>query len=524
MQKNGLSNELKVGFMVVLFAVIGFLVLYFMGDVKKEEGKKFTVQFDQVGGIAKGDFVRYSGVSIGKVKSVEIRPAPMWDWDERVQAFIPRRDKEGNQMTGDQAFVTFMITDSSVFNGGFPEFTDKTLITVSMSMMNDRWIEIKPMPGNPLKPNQILIGHSPITIEDFIHKAEGAVAKLEDAAGNVNSIIGDPESQKNIKLSLENFKDLTGNLKDASHTAKEKIEIITDKIAGVADTANSVMRSIDRKIDIAGENVVQFTGTLNRIAKTNEGDIRHIVKNLISTSESLNRSLKTIEALVSRKEFSEDILASLRNIRNASQDVEGIAADIRSITSDGQIREDLKVAIQNARETSENANKLIKGVNGYLGIKETNGNGKKGPDGRAPQGGDGKITMKKLVEAYAEGEWNGKNGQFSPNMNAVILPEHKSSVKIGVDDIGYDNLFNLQYRMGEGSFKARAGVVRSQLGIGTDLYLGRSAGLFVDAYNPRDVKVDVTGRIMMPKDFYLHGGVRDLFDRKLPIFGVGKRF
>jgi phospholipid/cholesterol/gamma-HCH transport system substrate-binding protein len=129
-----------------------------------------------------------------------------------------------------------------------------------------------------------------------------------------------------------------------------------------------------------------------------------------------------------------------------------------------------------------------------------------------------------MLELDVEGEWNSKDGQFSPNVNAVILPMHKSSLKLGVDSLGYDNLFNLQYRMGDGAIKPRIGVVRSKLGLGTDINLGKAAGIYVDAYDPRDVQVDITGRLMMPKDFYLHGGIRDAFDRKNPVFGVGKRF
>ncbi len=539
MKKKGITNELKVGVLIIIFAVAGFFVLYFMGDVKKEEGITYKIQFDQVGGIGRGDFVRYAGVTIGKVKDVEIRPAPMWTWSDKAQNFLPRLDENGKQMVGDQAFLTIMITDRSVFKEKDPIFTDRTMVTVSMSMMNDRWIEIKPMPGTPLKPDEIIIGHSPITIEDFVHKAQGAVERLEEAAENVNSIIGDPEAQENIKLSLEHFKDLTGNLKDATDTANKKIEVIADKIAAVADTANQLMRHIDRKVDVAGNNVISFTGTLDRMARTSEGDIRRVVQNLLATSESLKSSLKVIEDLVTRKEFSEDILITLRNIRNASQDVEGIASDIRAITSDGQIREDVKVAVQNARETSERANKLLKGVNNFLGVREKGkpanihsfieGDGGAGINSgnrsdNIDTGDDDEIVMKRLWEFYAEGEWDGKNGEFSPNFNMYILPEHKGSVKIGVDDLGYDNLFNLQYRMGDGAFRPRVGVVRSKLGIGTDLYLGNRAGVFVDAYDPRDVKVDVTGRILMPKDFYLHGGMRDVFDGKRPVFGVGKRF
>jgi phospholipid/cholesterol/gamma-HCH transport system substrate-binding protein len=533
--KNRWSNELKVGIMIIVFAVAGFFVLYFMGDVKKEVYSKYVIQFDQVGGIASGDSVRYAGVVIGKVKGVEISKAKIWDWSEKDSRFTPRLGKDGKQMEGDQAFVTIGITESWVFRNQDPIFTDNTEVTVSTSMMNDRWIEIKPQPGNSLPKDQVLLGRSPVTVEDFIKKAERAVEKFSTAADNVNDIIGDSESQKNIKLSLENFKELTGNLKEASKNAKNKIGIIADKIALLADRANDVLLNVDRQVLSVGGNIQSFTNSLNRITSTNEGDIRMIVKNLLYTSRSLNKTLKSIEGLVTRKEFNEDILGTLRNIKNASQDIEGIASDIRAVTSDGQIREDLKVAVHEARQATAGANKLIKGVNEFLGIPEANGgngnrdSGSGSGSSESGQGGQGgkasaPVRIKKMLELDVEGEWNSKDGQFSPNVNAVILPMHKSSLKLGVDSLGYDNLFNLQYRMGDGAIKPRIGVVRSKLGLGTDINLGKAAGIYVDAYDPRDVQVDITGRLMMPKDFYLHGGIRDAFDRKNPVFGVGKRF
>ena len=91
---------------------------------------------------------------------------------------------------------------------------------------------------------------------------------------------------------------------------------------------------------------------------------------------------------------------------------------------------------------------LLKGVNNYLGVQQSGGRRKKnrkknGGAGdnangsQTPDDDDGdEVTIKRLWEFYAEGEWDGKNGEFSPNFNMYILPEHKGSVKIGVDDLG----------------------------------------------------------------------------------------
>ncbi len=508
------SNELKVGIMVIVFALAGFFVLYFMGVTKKEEGISYVIQFNQVGGISKGDAVRYAGVNIGKVKSVEIRRAPIWDWDDTQKTFVPRIGKDGRQIEGDVAFVTILITDLGVFKSRGMVFTDKTEVTVATSIMNERWIEIRPRPGRPLGRKDVILGKSPVTLEDLIAKGEEAITKLMETTDAVNDIIGDPSTRENIKLSLKNFRKLTEELKEVSVLTKRKIDAIATKVERLTDNANLAVVNVNRQITLAGGDLRRFTNTLNRIASNNEGDIRQIVKELKRTSISLHRTIKTVESLVTRKEFSEDILTTLHNIKNASEEVEGIASDIRAITSDGQIREDLKVAIHEARMAATGANRLIQGVNNTLGIDGKNKKGKKGS----------RINMRRFVELNAEAEYDNKKDETVPNVNVTLLPEGKSSVKVGVDSLGYDNLFNLQYRYNLGVFRPRIGVIRSKLGGGTDLHMGKSADVFVDAYNPRDWQVDLTGRFNVSRSFYIHGGVRDVFDTKRAVFGVGTRF
>lgn len=557
------SNELKVGIMVIVFAVAAFFILYeFMGE-KKEEGETFVIQFNSAGGISQGDSVRYAGVEIGKVKSIRIREAELWDWNEKKERFVPRTDEHGNRVKGDAVFVTILLTNEEAFESRLPIFTENTEVTIATSFMNEHWIEIKPHPGQPLSKGDVLKGHAPITIEEFLTKGEQTIEKITEAAESVNEIIGDPQLRQDIKLSLNNFKDITGNLKDVSRTTKERINRISDRVEQLTENANRVINNVDRQVTMAGGNVRNFTRSLDRIARTNEGDIRSVVKSLKATSRSLHNTIKTVETLVTKKQFSEDILATLRNVRNASEEVEGIASDIRAITSDGQVREDLKVALHEARSAATSADKLIKSVNRTLGIEDS---GKKKEDEysqvKARQGsgnnsdddlmgnpdedlefGDekrekkgkekkssyddnetSKIDMGRFIVADLEVEYDDVREETVPNANVIILPRNSSSYVLGLDSMGFDNLVNLQYRKNFNSIKPRIGLIRSKLGAGTDLDIGKVGSIFVDAYDLRNWQVDLTGRLMISRGFYFHGGVRDLFDEKRAVFGVGKRF
>ena len=88
---------------------------------------------------------------------------------------------------------------------------------------------------------------------------------------------------------------------------------------------------------------------------------------------------------------------------------------------------------------------------------------------------------------------------------------------------GYDNKLNLQVRKGGKAINPRFGVIRSNFGIGAESPIG-PLDVSCDLYNPRDVQVDFMGRYLIPGNFYLLGGVRDAFDERNTVFGVGKRF
>ncbi|MBI3929736.1 MAG: hypothetical protein HY319_29620 [Armatimonadetes bacterium] len=199
------------------------------------------------------------------------------------------------------------------------------------------------------------------------------------------------------------------------------------------------------------------------------------------------------------------MLAAVDNLRKTSEEVQGIASDIRSITSDPEVQSDLRETITNAREATEAAKRVAQRVEG---IVEGVGGGR-------------------LGELYLEQEWNTDNGDTFTNINALLLPEAAFGAKIGVDALGQDNLVNLQAMKNWEHFRVRAGVVRSQFGIGADAMLfDRRFLLNLDAYDTRDPKLDVLGRVMFPGDFYLLGGYRDVTDTddRMPVIGAGKRF
>jgi phospholipid/cholesterol/gamma-HCH transport system substrate-binding protein len=477
-----ISPAAKVGMIVILALVMLGLVMSQLSYWKhREVGVPYYVVFTNVGGLQVGSPVRKAGVDIGRVTKIQIIGR-----DEKIKELI------------DKVKVTIFVYNKNEV------LTKTSLFNISSTFMGDKWLEILPRDGEVLKVGEMAQGKSPVTLDDLIVKSEETLKELKTAVDNFNNLVGDAKVQKDLKDTVANVRSISGNLKTASAKINTTIDRLSGRMVAVVDQAHSVMNDVDFQVKKVGGDVSAFSGTLKRMALKNEKSLNDMVSNLNETSHNLNASMKAIKNLVTDNKFSGDIMKTLDKLASASEQVEGIANDVRSITSDPQIKEDLKKTVHEARETAAGANDLIKRVRASLGI---------GPGEKL-----------KLMELDTQMEWNTESGRSSGNANMWLLPGCRHSMKVGVDDIGNKNLFNLQYGSQMKSIRPRIGVIRSAAGIGTDINVGKGFELNFDGYDPSDVKVDVLGRIYFGREFYMMGGVRDAFDTKQGVLGVGKKF
>jgi phospholipid/cholesterol/gamma-HCH transport system substrate-binding protein len=482
-----ISAAAKVGMIVVLALVMLGLIVSQLGNWKYQEvGVRYYVVFDNVAGLQSNAPVRKAGVKIGQVTEINIIGPDSKDKSlvdkVRVTIYVSAKDDKGKPI----------------------QLSQNSLYTISSSFMGDKWLEIYPREGPILEAEHDVMGKSPVSLDDLIVKGEETLGELKKAVDNFNGLVGDTNVQKDLKQTVSNFKAISGNLKKASAKFDTTIDQLGTRVVALAGHADVVLKDVDLQIKSMGGDVKGFTSSLNRMTKTNEPRINDVVKNLQETSHNLNSSMKAINDLVTNEKFSKDILKTLDNIASASEEVEGIASDVRSITSDPQIKSDIKATIHEARETVKGANDLIKRVRATLGLEP----GEK----------------LKLAELDASMEWNTQTGRSAANTNLWLLPKSRHTMKVGVEDIGNNNYFNLQYGRTMKSVRPRIGIIRSEAGVGADAFMGKHFELNMDAYDPTDVKVDFLGRFLFNGDFYVMGGVRDAFDGKQGVIGVGKKF
>ena len=486
------NSNVKVGMVVTIALVLLVFIVTQMGMFKKSQpGTPYYVVFANVNGLQLGAPVLKAGVKVGKVEHISIIAG----------------DSESKELI-DKVRVTLSLNNSK------ETLTDKSIFMISTNLMGDKWVEIHPKQGrilnkakNGSKPwlDDYAMGISPVTMDDLLLQANEAITQLQDAVNSLNELVGDKDVQKEMKATIKNMGLLTENLNSLSAKADKGVEHLFGRIDIVMDTADEIMKNVNVLIVSSGKDITGFTSSLKNMANKNEKAVSSMIANMNDTSHNLNLAMKSLEALVSNERFSYSILESLENVSKMTSELNGILKDVHSFTSDPQVKEDLKGTIHETRETMDGANKLIKRVRGFLG-----------------EGGSSEHS--KLIQLDTEMSWDTKGGHSTGNANLYLLPRSEQMLKMGVENIGSDNYVNFQYGRNYGNLRPRIGVVRSQIGAGADVFAGKNVEFSLDAYNPSDLQVDITGKYVINNGFYFMGGVRDTFDKKQCVIGIGKRF
>lgn len=491
----GLSAAARVGMLTVLAVIVFGIVFVQVGHVGPETGDCYHVIFDDVQGLQVRGAVQLSGVRIGYVSDLQLNAQNRVDVSIRVTR-----------------------PDVKLFSSEY--FT----YTIASSLLGDKWVEIHPgtIPEDvkPVAPGDRVIGTNPVSLDDLAKEGSELMQEMQGSIAALNDIIGDDSFKTDIRATMTNLRDISGNLKGASRDAKTLVHTLNGRVVSLADSLDRVVGHVDDTVVIlqadaqaVGQSLRQTAGNVNKIIASNSGNINTIVANLRQMSSSLKNTASAVEALATDETLKDDVMTVAANIRKTSEEIAGIAADIRSITGDPQVQEDIKETVHNAREATESVKRITNKAEGIVD---------------SVSGGISGIKKNKIFEGEVSHEWNVSNGQAHANINAYLFPYGGPfTMKVGVDSIGHDNLVNFQGGKAWDNFRLRGGVIRSQFGIGADAWLfDKRLETSIEAYDTRDVKVDVLGKVRLPGDFYIYGGVRDVTDKhnSYPTVGAGVRF
>jgi phospholipid/cholesterol/gamma-HCH transport system substrate-binding protein len=303
-------RNIVVGIFVVLGVCALVWLIFKFGDlpgvVSKHQSFQVYVKFPAAPGVERDTPVRFCGYQIGRVTNVM---APEIRQDEN---------------TGLEYHQTVVVLNIKKRYVNIPSNVDVKLMTRGLG---SSYIELKVdpalLPAPPRDPNrpetQFLVGDmwlqgsSGATSEFFPEESQKKLNDLIDGLNNfisnANDIVGDKDSQKNIKQTL-------ANLTEASEQMKQTIE----EFRKLAVAGTSTLKNADAKVEQVAsalvetsEDIREFTATGTSTLKSFDAKAEKLVIAMLDTSEELSGAMQELRLILEKVNSGQGTAAKLLN-------------------------------------------------------------------------------------------------------------------------------------------------------------------------------------------------------------------
>ncbi len=311
---------------------------------------------------------------------------------------------------------------------------------------------------------------------------------------------------KDTGVYLANGDRVSGTPEDSMETVMAKMSMLIEQAHEMLNGINSVVNNPDMNSsivaaalnlkDITG-NVRDMTASFARVASRNENEISLMVQNLSALSVSLSGTAQEVEMMV--KDFSGDgeaaanLRATVANIATTSARIDNMAKSLEGVVTNPQTAEDLQAVLHNTRKITEKADKMMNGLGGGA------------------------------ISPGLEVMYSGKESNWRANFDLTLKPSDKNLLRIGVNEIGEGNYFNLQAGRRMGALTARAGIIDGEVGLGLDADAGNRWRFSLDAYDLNHIRLRPRASVRVAKSTYLFGQVNDVNDDEKRATYVGLR-
>lgn len=286
------SQKIRLGLFVIIGLLIFILAVYFIGDKQKMFGKTNHLEavFNNVNGLQLGNNVRYSGISVGTVRGIE--------------------------MINDTTIRVDMIIDKTIFT----HIKKNAIATIgSDGLVGNMIINIIPGIGEEasVQPGDEIRSRNRVSTDDIFNtlsKTNKNAAtltanllkitdKMMDGKGTMGSLINDTLMARDLKETMRYLK-LTG--KGASETVLKLNQLIEsldskDNVIGVikdsavAHKIKNMVTNLDQSSVGIDKAITNLNATIKNI-KDGKGAINYLsndpklVRNIDSTMTNINQA------------------------------------------------------------------------------------------------------------------------------------------------------------------------------------------------------------------------------------------
>jgi ABC-type transporter Mla subunit MlaD len=537
---------------VGLFTLFGLAALFalflFIANVGTGGRYPTAVHFKSAAGLHKGALVYESGVIVGVVDETKLLPE-------------------------DFTVDVIMAINNSV------DVPRDSRFLIAAPLTGDATVEIIPPPAAPrpvglvgptpapkqvaLLPREVLpleqqpAGTNPTTINDLLEQGQGEVHRLDRMLGQLEE--SEPKLLATLQATLNNANDLT------SQGSK--------RLYKLADRLDTLTQTLQVAMDAGSKNLVDMTGQLDGTVRRNTSNVDTMLSMLTKSSIALNQTVDQVRDLASNPQVHQNLLETTKGLAQAATTIDQITQDFRNVTGNPQTQAQLRDTIANTDAATQKLNSLLRQFGAKSSVYGVDPGAMPAPGGTgvpAPARGGGvsggsissgvptaatsptvgdipqnfksrigdvahsllaiQIRLSEL-DAYQPGS-NGTHllrttarGPQS-DVNAFILPNGKTSLFVGANDIGTpQSTWNVAVKENIAPHVyVGAGVLYSTLGA-TVQYNPGIVGIEARIYDPAFPTLDAYGNINVSKGVQLFGGERDITHTgRRTVFGLQLQF
>lgn len=288
------EKTIRVGLLVASAAVVLMVFLFFIGSEQKIFSRKneYKVKLDSVSGLAEGNPVKISGVTVGVIKDIYLPRDPKQK-DVDITLMVDR--KYSDRIRGDSRA---RLKKLGLLGG-------------------DSYIDISPGSPrfNPLQPGAIIPAARQTNVDQLISSGEDLV----------DNFVQISYSLKNILSRVDRGEGLLGELTSQPETKQR----LTDTVLATLNKTNSILSHVESGRGLAGRLIYddkysdQLTSSLAGTAES----LRTIVANL---QKSLDAGQGVLPALLNDPEGKKKIYDLVENLRVTSANLAAFSASMQT--------------------------------------------------------------------------------------------------------------------------------------------------------------------------------------------------
>jgi phospholipid/cholesterol/gamma-HCH transport system substrate-binding protein len=302
------NEEIKVGVVVVVAALLFLVALVFVGGVNLLRKKKieYTTYFKFAGGLEPGSLVRFGGFKVGTIKSASLDPEDT----TRIRVILQVDD-------------------------GTPIHTNSKARISSLGFLGENYLEISagtrdaaPLPpGSEIPTVEIVqladvfnnVNNITVNATKLVNDLDDRILALSDNANqlikSLNEVVN-PENKEHIGSVLANADGMLKESRPHMEKTLDNLETASGKVAPAIDNVNGTISKANKLTDhldaVVVENRKEIHDTLLRLQTSladaermindlddtlgaNRGNLDETLENIRATSENLKEFTDTLK-------------------------------------------------------------------------------------------------------------------------------------------------------------------------------------------------------------------------------------